>query len=153
MVEIDEPNCCIPEVGDLVQRLVRVFQLFERDQIKVHGFTTSQCYTLIELSKQSSLSMNELSARMNLDTSTMTRVVDNLVRDGHVERVRDETDRRFVVVQLTPEGRTAAEKLKTSIEEYYREIIAGLPAGQVDQVLESVRLLLSAFEKANPHCC
>lgn len=153
MIHSNNTACCITEVGELVQRLVRVFQLFERDQIKIHGFTSSQCYTLLELHKQDALSMNELSAKMNLDTSTMTRVIDNLVRDGLVARVRDENDRRFVVVELTPKGQEVAQNLSESIETYYQKIIANLPQGQIDQVLTSVQQLLTAFEKANPHCC
>ena len=148
-----DPSCCVSEVGELVQRLVRVFQLFERDQIKIHGFTSSQCYTLLELLKQESISMNELSNKMNLDTSTMTRVIDNLVRDGLVKRVRDENDRRFVVVELTPKGQGTAQSLRQSIEAYYQKITENLPPGQTEQVLASVQLLLTAFEKANPHCC
>ena len=46
-----EDNCCIDEVGFVMQKLVRVFQLFERDEIKTYGFTTSQCYTILELYK------------------------------------------------------------------------------------------------------
>lgn len=148
-----DPKCCVREVGELVQRLVRVFQLFERDQIKVHGFTSSQCYTLLELLKQKNISMNELSNKMNLDTSTMTRVIDNLVRDELVKRVRDETDRRFVVVELTSKGQSVSQSLSQSIEAYYQRIIENLPLGQTEQVLTSVQLLLTAFEKANPHCC
>ncbi|MEW6522107.1 MAG: MarR family transcriptional regulator [Bacillota bacterium] len=153
MAEQADPNCCVPEVGDLVQRLVRVFHLFERDQIKIFGFTTSQCYTLVEIARSGPLPMNELSTKMNLDTSTMTRIVDNLVRDGLVQRVKDKNDRRYVVVELTERGKESETLLRESIEAYYRDIIDGLPRGQVRQVLDSVRLLLAAFEKANPHCC
>lgn len=146
-------DCCLEEIGATVQRLVRVFQLFERDQIKVFGFTSSQCYALLELYKGEGLSMNEISAKMNLDTSTMTRVISNLVRDGLVERTKDESDRRYVLVKLTEAGCVQAAQLKESIEEYYRQTIANIPAGQVFDVLASVQVLLSAFEKANPHCC
>ena len=146
-------DCCVDEVGSLVQRLVRTFQIFERDQIKVFGFTSSQCYSLLELLKTDGLAMSELSTKMNLDTTTMTRVIDNLVRDGLVVRRRDESDRRYVVLALTDKGREVAVKLDHSIREYYRAIIANLPVGDVDIVLGSVKLLLTAFENANPNCC
>ncbi|MGE5654483.1 MAG: MarR family winged helix-turn-helix transcriptional regulator [Bacillota bacterium] len=146
-------DCCVDEVGSLVQRLVRTFQIFERDQIKVFGFTSSQCYSLLELLRTGGLAMSELSAKMNVDTTTMTRVIDNLVRDGLVVRQRDEGDRRYVVIALTDEGKEVAAKLESSIKDYYRAIIANLPAGEVDTVLNSVKLLLTAFEKANPNCC
>lgn len=148
-----QDNCCVEEVGQMVQRLVRMLQLFERDQIKPYGISSSQCYTLLEIAKSEQLSMTELSSKMNLDTSTMTRVIGNLVRDDLVERLRDESDRRFVTVRLTPRGRTFAEQLRQSIELYYCDIVGAIPTGQVDQVLYAANTLLAAFEKANPNCC
>jgi MarR family transcriptional regulator, organic hydroperoxide resistance regulator len=146
-------ECCTEEVGTMVQKLVRVMQIFERDQIKPFGFTTSQCYVLVELKKFNNLTMNELSERMNLNTSTMTRIINNLVRDGYIQRLRDEGDRRIVIVKLTEEGIIAAQSLEESIMDYYRKIVSNLPNGQVEDVLKSVELLINAFEKANPNCC
>lgn len=148
-----ECNCCIDEVGEMIQKLVRVFQLFERDQIKIYGFTTSQCYTLLELNKFGSLSMNEISEKMNLNSSTMTRILDKLVRDKYIMRSRDEADRRIVVVKLTEKGSEAAVKLNNSVKEYYKKIIDNIPEGEVKNILKSVNTLQKAFEKANPKCC
>jgi DNA-binding MarR family transcriptional regulator len=150
---LQDAECCLEEVGAVVQRLVRIFQLFERDQIKIYGITSSQCYTLLEIGRTGSLTMNELSTKMNLDTSTMTRVIANLVRDGLVRRVRDDSDRRYVVVELTDKGKSFTGEIKTSIENYYCDIITALPPGQVEQVLSSAQSLLAAFERANPNCC
>ncbi|WP_207650404.1 MarR family winged helix-turn-helix transcriptional regulator [Geosporobacter subterraneus] len=163
--EIDDPikdlkeqdtsneDCCVEEVGDMIQRLVRVFQLIERDQIKIFGVTTTQCYCLLELLKVEQLTMNEISHKMNLDTSTMTRVIDKLVRDQLISRERQEEDRRIVVLELTEKGRNTALQLNESIRKYYKNIIQNLPEGQVDNVLNAVFLLLNAFDKANPNCC
>jgi DNA-binding MarR family transcriptional regulator len=151
--EIDKSDCCVDEVGQMIQRLSRVIQLFERDQIKVYGFTTSQYNTLLEINKAGSLTMNELSDKMNLNTSTMTRILDNLVRDKYISRDKDESDRRIVVVSLTESGREVAAKLSISVNEYYKKIIDNIPEGLVDNVLASVNILQKAFEKANPNCC
>ena len=149
----DAMECCMEDVGTMVQKLVRVMQIFERDQVKPFGFTTSQCYVLLELKKSNNLTMNELSDKMNLNTSTMTRIINNLVRDGYIDRVRDESDRRMVIANLTEEGMKAAENLDESIINYYRKIVNNLPKGQVEEVLKSVELLINAFEKTNPNCC
>lgn len=149
----EDENCCVDEVGEMVQKLVRVFQLFERDQIKIHGFTSSQCYALIEIKRAGSLNMNDLSERMNLDSSTMTRVIDKLVRDELIKREKDEADRRIVLVSLTSRGEEAAKKLNTTVVDYYKKIISSIPEGKVEEVLGAVNILLKAFEKANPNCC
>ena len=146
-------NCCVDDVGDMVRKLVRMFQLFERDQIKVHGFTTTQCYTLLEIDKSGSITMNELSERMNLNSSTMTRIMDTLVRDGYTQRQKSDEDRRLVLVSLSEKGKTSAGKLNDSVNGYYKKVIESIPEGKLDDILKSADLLVHAFEKSNPNCC
>ena len=150
---IIDDNCCIDEVGLMMQKLVRVFQLFERDQTKTYGFTASQCYTILELYKSESLTMNEFSEKMNLNSSTMTRILDNLVRDKYISRTKDEIDRRIVVVSLTDTGKEVAKNLDITVKDYYKKIIENIPKGEVENVLKSINILQKAFEKANPNCC
>jgi DNA-binding MarR family transcriptional regulator len=147
-----DDDCCVDEVGAMMQKLVRAVQLFERDQIKAHGFTTTQCYTILELYKTTSLTMNELSERMNLNSSTMTRVLDNLVRDSYIARSKNESDRRIVIVSLTEKGIEVARDLDSAVKAYYKQIINNIPSGQVNDILDSVSVLQKAFEKSNPYC-
>lgn len=151
--KIIDDECCTEEVGFMMQKLVRVFQLFERDEIKPYGFTTSQCNTILELYKSGSLTMNELSEKMNLNSSTMTRILDNLVRDKYISRDKDEFDRRIVIVSLTDTGKDVAKKIDITVKAYYKKVIANIPKGHVEDVLKSVNILQKAFERANPNCC
>lgn len=146
-------TCCVDEVGDMVRKLVRMFQLFERDQIKVHGFTTTQCYTLLEIDKSGSIPMNALSEKMNLNSSTMTRILDNLVRDGFIVRQKSPEDRRLVLVALSDKGKASAKQLNASVNGYYKKVIESIPEGRLEEVLKSADLLVHAFEKSNPNCC
>lgn len=143
----------VEEMGDMVTRLVRVCQLFERDQITVHGVTTSQCHCLLELEKEDGQSMQEISQRLNLKTSTVTRIAGLLVRDGYLVRNLDALDRRCVCLQLTDKGREKALQLKESIRAYYAKMVRNIPDGRMDAIRQAVLELQSAFEAANPNCC
>lgn len=147
------PDCCVAEAGELMQRLVRTLQMFERATLTRHGFTFSQSYTILNLHQGNVLTMNELSSKMNLDTSTMTRIVNRLLRDQYVHRERNPEDRRVVFIRLTEKGERAAEELAGEVREFYRRIISEIPQGEVEQVFSSVQLLLSAFERVRPLCC
>lgn len=151
--ESDHYLCCVDKVGDMVKRMVRNFQLMERDQIKPLGFTSSQCYCLIDLLENGPITMQELSEHMNLSSSTMTRIVDKLVRDKYIDRTRSENDRRIVLVSLSQKGLDSANRVQTTIKSYYEDITRNLPQNRVEEVLESVSLLMDAFENSNPNCC
>ncbi len=139
---------CVEDIGDLLQKTVRIFQMFEKEQIKVHGFTHSQCYMLLEIFKHGSLTINEISSKMNLEISTITRIMDNLVRDNLILRQRSVQDKRIVEAVLTAQGKQAALNLQESITTYYQNVISNLPRGHVREVMSAVESLLSALEKA-----
>ncbi len=151
--KLPEEDCCLDELGSTVHNLVRLIHLFERDQIKPYGFTTSQAYILIELLNHDALPMSDLSDKLNVKISTMTRVVDKLVRDKYLTRSKSKEDKRVVNISLSKKGQNAANELIQSINLYYQDIISYLPQGRVREVLECTSLLIEAFEKANPECC
>ena len=141
-------NRCIEDIGELLQKTVRGFQMFEKEQIRVHGFTHSQCYILLEIFKHGSLTINEISATMKLEASTITRIMDNLVRDHLLIRQRSTLDKRIVEAILTEQGQAAAIRLEASIKMYYRNVITNLPRGHVREIMSAVEALLGALEKA-----
>ena len=57
------------------------------------------------------LTQGEVSAKVLKSGSNMTTVIDNLERDGLVQRERDHKDRRVIHVHLTATGRKAVEAL------------------------------------------
>jgi len=132
----------------LLQKTVRTFQILEREQIKIFGFTSSQCYILLEIYKHQSLSINEISKKMHLEISTITRIMNNLVRDDLILRKRGASDKRVVEAVLTEKGKKIALQLQKSIENYYKDIISNLPRGHVREVMGAVELLVTALEKA-----
>jgi DNA-binding MarR family transcriptional regulator len=71
--------------------------------------------------------MSELADLSAIDRTTMTRIVDQLVARGWTERATPSADRRQVVLNLTPEGRSVYAKALKIIGEVNRVALAGLP--------------------------
>lgn len=136
---------------DLLSVLLRKLHISQRDEVICFGVTATQWHIMAELICSQPLSMNELSCRMSLAQSTMTRVVDTLVRDGIVERVPGSRDRRIVLVRLTPEGRQLAKQVASCVKGYYARLLARIPENKRKQVLEAVKLLVMALESADEH--
>lgn len=128
-----------------LRQLAHKLQLLERGQVSAFGFTSSQSKIMLEVAAGGSVPMHQLAAGLQLDSSTLTRSVDNLVRDGLLQRARDRSDRRVVLVQLTPKGREAAAALEEVVAGSYQALLGRLPPGAAERVLESARLLLAAL--------
>ncbi|SDF20554.1 hypothetical protein SPACI_013510 [Sporomusa acidovorans DSM 3132] len=102
----------------------------------------------MEIYKYQALAINEISEKMRLDISTITRIMSKLVRDGLILKNRSVYDKRIVEATLTEKGKTVARQLQNSIEDYYKEVISNLPRGHVREVMRGVELLVTALEKA-----
>jgi MarR family 2-MHQ and catechol resistance regulon transcriptional repressor len=63
-----------------IVELIKRYQFRDRDRILCHGISVSQCYALETLHSYSELTVNELANKMHLSISTITRVVDQLVK-------------------------------------------------------------------------
>jgi DNA-binding MarR family transcriptional regulator len=72
------------------------------------------------------LRTGELAQRCLLTPPAMTELIDSLVRDGLVRREDDPSDRRAVLVALTPLGRREAEK--------YRQVFTSVLAEAVGEL-------------------
>jgi MarR family transcriptional regulator, organic hydroperoxide resistance regulator len=137
----------VQEVEEVLSALSLSFIQMERSGKCCHGVTLSQCHTLSILLKRGGLIMNELSKQMGLTKSTMTRIVNNLVRDGWVEQAREQRDRRLVSVRLTQKGKEMAETLNLSSRDCIERILKHIPQEKVGQVVESLKWIVQSIEK------
>ncbi len=84
---------------------------------------------------------------LGLDTSTVSRVVDVLLRDGMVRRTRDEAgDRRCVFVSLSTRGRVLAAKLQSCADRYCERIPGRIPEDRREDVVHALRVLVDAID-------
>ena len=85
-------------VKALINQISQNFENYEQACVTYYGVTTSQGGTLLSFNPKEGFTMNELSKAVSLDTSTMTRMIDQLVEKGLVHREADRRDRRVVLV-------------------------------------------------------
>ena len=69
------------------------------------GISGSQLWALSEIADGSGFGVNELAQRMAVHQTTASSLAKALVERGLVRRIRDGEDRRFVHLNLTPNGR------------------------------------------------
>ncbi|GIW08064.1 MAG: hypothetical protein KatS3mg060_2869 [Dehalococcoidia bacterium] len=69
----------------------------------------AQIKAMTHLAQHGEEKMSELARGLDISLPAATDLVDRLAAAGHVERVRDERDRRIVLVRLSPEARARIE--------------------------------------------
>jgi DNA-binding MarR family transcriptional regulator len=76
----------------------------------------------LALAPRRRLRMTELAEQVLMSPSGLTRIVDQLVREGLVEREQREDDGRSFDAVLTPEGRTRLRAANESHLQHVREL-------------------------------
>lgn len=130
---------------ELLRILVRDLNLLEKNDSSCCGVTLVQCHALVEIGRKKCLSLNELANIVQLDKSTMSRTINNLVESSLVYRDIDATNRRYVSIYLTKEGEEVFNTIEMSMNEYYSKIFKFVPVNKQAQVLESLQILTDAI--------
>lgn len=71
---------------------------------RIGGRHRGQNSVLIFLAEHPDVTQKELSEEMGITPASLSEVLMKLERKGHIERFKDETDRRFIRVRLTEAG-------------------------------------------------
>ncbi|EQB87216.1 DNA-binding MarR family transcriptional regulator [Clostridium punense] len=131
---------------ELIRLLVRNLGLLEKIEASCCEITISQCHAIVEIGRIEKLSLNELAELLQLDKSTISRTINNLVDLGLVQREVSPEDRRYITINLTKEGKKIYKNIEDSMDEYYLNIFNSITEEKRSQVLESLELLTDAIK-------
>jgi DNA-binding MarR family transcriptional regulator len=97
-----------------------------KDEARKHDLTGPQLTVIKLLSGIGDLSLTELSESMQTKNSTVTGIIDRMEGAGLVRRVRSETDRRVVLIRLTPHGAKLARSVPIEPMQAFRRALESL---------------------------
>lgn len=92
-------------------------------------------------------SIGEVASILTIDPSTASRLVDQRVADGLLERSSDTTDRRRVVLRLTPAGAALVAEVAASRREMLTEVTAGWTAADRRTLEALLMRLVDGFRR------
>jgi DNA-binding MarR family transcriptional regulator len=123
-----------------------------KNDVQCCGISMAQCHALIEIGKKDQISIVELAAILGLDTSTLSRTIDNMVKTDLVNRLLNPEDRRYVALTLTEKGRKTYDFIEKSSNTFVDMLFARIPPEKHSQVIESFQLLVDAAQECSQIC-
>ncbi len=100
-----------------------------------NGISLAQCHTLLEIEKNSEISVTDLAKSLSLDKSTVSRTVDGLVNIKMVDRVIPKENRRMALAKLTDSGKQVCTSINYTNESYVREVMQDFTAEEKEEFL------------------
>lgn len=131
------------------RKSLRLFERLTAQQLKedscCRGVTLAQCHTILEIEDMGQATTVELSKRLGLDKSTLSRTVDGLVNIGLLKRAPDPNDRRFNLLSLTEKGQEVADHINQANDEFFRQVFDGIEGERHDEVVDNFETLVRAM--------
>ena len=127
-----------------LSELIRVYQFRDRDRICCHDLSVTQCYALEALVERGPLTINDVAARLYLDKSTVSRVVDALGRKGLLAKAPHPEDRRAVQLVASPKGKALQTQIAAEIRENEKRLLTDFDPEVRSAMIELIGRLASA---------
>ena len=105
------------EFGELLKQFLIDLQSLFRTQFKKLDLTLSQII-LISSIPIDGIDMTTLSIKIGVDNSTLTRLIDILMKKGIVQKNRSSQDRRSYIISVTKKGELLQSKIEDEIDSF-----------------------------------
>jgi len=128
-----------------MRQIERAVMLQNKNEATCCGVTLAQCHAILEIGSADGMSVKELSARLGLDKSTLSRTVESLAADGLAERTTSPKDRRAIVVRLTAKGRASADRINATWNRICADMFKDIPEKKHGRIIEAMDLIAGAL--------
>ena len=106
-----------------------------------HGLTISQFAVLEAVYHLGPLNQRQLAEKILRSSGNLTMVIDNLERSGLVERQRSTTDRRMIMIHLTPAGHDLITSVLPQHIRGIAEVFSALTPAELEELNRLTRKL------------
>ncbi|CAH2715975.1 hypothetical protein BACCIP111895_03159 [Neobacillus rhizosphaerae] len=139
------------------QKLLKAFMQFRKTgwhDKKISGHNPSEFKVLATIQqganeKDYEMKLSEISQRLQVTPPTVTQIINNLEKDGLVERTVDPEDRRAVKIKLTPTGMEATAKARIRFTETFTGLIDYLGEEESEQFADLLTKVQHYFSELN----
>ena len=91
------------------------------------------------LGRRGPMTAGQMASAVGLTTGATTTAIDRLVRQGYVERVRDDQDRRRITIEITPEATALIEKTWGPLGKEAHTLLMRRSEGELEVILNFLR--------------
>ncbi|UUH75408.1 MarR family winged helix-turn-helix transcriptional regulator [Bacillus altitudinis] len=134
-----------------IKKMIIITGVFESQGLPNGPFEkplpTSQMMALEEMEMEK-LTVWQLSNKLRLETSTVSRLVDKLVKKGLVYREVNEKNRRELFLHLTEKGHITVNRLREQSLTFYQRILNNLSESEQKIVVDGFELFIDSISKS-----
>ncbi|NQU87200.1 MAG: MarR family transcriptional regulator [Mariniphaga sp.] len=139
-----------------LREIIRIFDreiFFQNTASCCNGISLTQCHTLLEIEKNSKISISELANNLSLDKSTVSRTVEGLVNISLVDRVIPKENRRKAILNLTENGRQVCGTINYTNDTYIEKLLKNFTSSEREEFLRLFKKLTCNMAEVRQVSC
>jgi MarR family transcriptional regulator, organic hydroperoxide resistance regulator len=140
--------CCIQKIMNLLRTIQGSLNCHLQSNAEGFGLTTSQFMVMFEIYHNKDISLIELSEKLDLPKSSVSRLVDQLVNQGIVIREIPKENRRTVNLSISPEF-LKDKDLSDITNTLNDSIIGNIEPQKTDKIIAALEELISVIKNNN----
>lgn len=117
-----------------------------------NGLTILQSRVLTEVKHADSITIGALADALKLNKANVSNMCKKLAQAGFLNRFRDQTDERVVLVSLTEKGQETLKEIDRVIQSRYAQVMENTPPEDFEALqtgMDTIEALLTRMHKAN----
>jgi DNA-binding MarR family transcriptional regulator len=147
MNEQEETRSSSERIADYLRDVTLSYNRFIAISSQQAKLGTTELMALGYLRDRGALRAGQLGERLGLTTGAVTPLIDRLERVGYAQRLRHPRDRRGVLVELTPAGRTEVGNLFELLASNVDRALDGMTPSEEEAVARFLSGIHASFER------
>jgi DNA-binding MarR family transcriptional regulator len=152
MPETQPESAAAADAAEILQAITRIAYLITRarrhDRVRTVAavpLDRAAVMVLGQLAEAGPVRPGELADRLGVEAPHVTRQVQRLQQAGYADRVPDPDDRRAQLIQLTPAGRAAADRIREAGTTGMQAALAHWPSQERHQLATLLHRMVDDF--------
>ena len=140
-------------LNDVLVRLFHDIMTLEEKAIRTGEFceiSNNDMHIIEAIGISEPRNMSAIAKTLLVTVGTLTIAVNNLVKQGYVNRTRSEKDRRVVLISLTEKGKRAYEHHRQFHEKMIKATIQNMNPQEEEVLAQALTNLIGFFEQYQP---
>lgn len=130
-------------IRDFQHSLKQLFRHYNQEM----GFSQGQLFLLFLLSERGGMRISDISGHFGFTAGAATGFVDRLEMQGLLKRVRNQEDRRVVLVELTDAGKQRVEEIKENFMSSFEQVFSGVNEERLVELKKSMEWMTNLIRQ------
>jgi MarR family transcriptional regulator for hemolysin len=133
-------------LGYTLHYATRMAMALLQDRIKEHGVAVGQIPILFNLWEEQGITQKALCERIRVEQPTLANTLKRMERDGLIQRIPDENDKRQCLIYLTQRAMDLKGVLQEESRNVNKIIVGRMDEGEREEFMRLIRIIISNLE-------